>query len=518
MIVNFYRIGGFLNKINKSFQNVLVNVDCKLLDNTTVIEPEIHVEIDSVYNVDDFITSANYAQIPDFGRYYAITNIEIENSRIIKISLKSDPLTSFKTSIVNWQGEIEEYDDGGNNSYMREQSGIKGSFNNRNYLCSVNGETEYWGVNGSLDPLGGHDEITDSSVVVVFSGYNPVSSAIPNFVDPLQTGFFSAYASGSTMAGIRSLSDKFWGLDPATVVTSALLRPIDACLSMHILPFRPTGVATTTVNAGYMTLTLDSSVLQLGSSYKKLNLGTIEIIPSANVYDFRFYPPYRTYKLHLPFIGMVDINPNDFVTLDASGTASYCRVRIEYDVNMLTGDFLCTLHAVHTSLGVQTSLNPKVTHQGNLAVKLPVTGGDAASLASGCLNAVNTFSSYMVPSDKGDIGAGNGNPTGMLFSAGGMQKGTISGNTMYMGGNSDFWYDPKIYVTHPAQIIGPHENVNGYPSVIPGTVSIENLYDDYNLAQGKYLKFKSVRASLTDGMTLTECEEVKNILEGGCYL
>ena len=134
MIVNFYKTTSFLNKINKGLQDVLVNVDCKLLDNTTVIEPEIHIEIDSVYNVDDFIKAANYAQIPDFGRYYAITNIEIENSRIIKISLKSDPLSSFKNAVIHWEGEIEEYDDGGNNSYMSDQTGIKGSLDRKSVV------------------------------------------------------------------------------------------------------------------------------------------------------------------------------------------------------------------------------------------------------------------------------------------------------------------------------------------------------------------------------------------------
>ena len=513
MTLNLYSYNGIREKLNKTTTDIARGITCNLLDVTDVTQPTITVE----GNVSN-ILSANYSRLVEFNRTYFIEKKEVDTNDITILHLKSDPLYTFKDDIKNWDGELIELDDNSGNSYMQDQTGgVKGSFANNNYRCSVNGVTDYHGVDGGLDPLGGHDTFHDSSVVLVFAGYNSVSSAIGNFVDPLQTGFFSAYASGDNMAGIRSFAEKFWGLRPDTVIANALLKPIDSCISMHILPFRPTGVGTTSINAGYTTLTLDASVNKLGSSYKKMWLGTIELIPDNYTADFRWYPPFQTYKLYLPFVGMVDINPSDFITVDASGQSVHCRIRIEYDINMLTGDFVCTLHAPEYSLGIQTSVQPKMTHQGNLAVKLPVTGGDAASLASGCLNAANTALSYTTSALSGGEGAVQGNAPGMLFSAGGLQKGTMSGNTLYMGENTDFWYAPRVYITKPARIVGPTPAVNGYPFA-SSSKTINELIQSYNLQDNAYFRYRKVKPLMSTGMTTEECDEVTQILEGGCYL
>ena len=66
---------------------------------TSVISPEIDLEIENP-------TGFNYAYIPDFGRYYFISDMVSIRSGLWKISMRVDVLMSFKSDILNSQGII----------------------------------------------------------------------------------------------------------------------------------------------------------------------------------------------------------------------------------------------------------------------------------------------------------------------------------------------------------------------------------------------------------------------------
>ena len=69
----------------------------------------------------------NYAQIPEFGRYYFITSIQIQPNNIYKLFLECDMLETYKDDIlaskglVTRAGEGNRFYDGGLNSEVRKE-------------------------------------------------------------------------------------------------------------------------------------------------------------------------------------------------------------------------------------------------------------------------------------------------------------------------------------------------------------------------------------------------------------
>lgn len=80
------------NKINKTLTTV-DTLEGSLKEPSSIINPEITIQRSDP-------TGFNYCYIPDFGRYYFVTNVTVIHSNIIKISLTVDVLESFKNQIL----------------------------------------------------------------------------------------------------------------------------------------------------------------------------------------------------------------------------------------------------------------------------------------------------------------------------------------------------------------------------------------------------------------------------------
>ena len=80
------------NYVDKVVVDVLT-LTGTLKEGSSLQTPQIMVEHSGA------ITGVNYARIESFGRSYYITDIHNDHNTIWTISLKSDPLTSFKTQI-----------------------------------------------------------------------------------------------------------------------------------------------------------------------------------------------------------------------------------------------------------------------------------------------------------------------------------------------------------------------------------------------------------------------------------
>lgn len=90
MNIKFYKTKDPLNKIDKTITNELSKTG-KLLEDCSIIRPRITVAFNPV--------AYNYAYIPDFGRYYFISEIINKTNDLWEVSLKVDPLKSFASEI-----------------------------------------------------------------------------------------------------------------------------------------------------------------------------------------------------------------------------------------------------------------------------------------------------------------------------------------------------------------------------------------------------------------------------------
>ena len=95
MTIQFYKIADVANKINKRIPDTpALTIQGTLKDRCSMLDPVITIENSSVPDY-------NYAYIPEFNRYYFITEITSVRNNLWRISLKVDVLESFKTDILN---------------------------------------------------------------------------------------------------------------------------------------------------------------------------------------------------------------------------------------------------------------------------------------------------------------------------------------------------------------------------------------------------------------------------------
>ena len=109
MQIKFYYNSSEKNKINKFLSRELT-MDGNLRDECSVINPTILVEHSNLSNY-------NYVYIPEFKRYYFITEMTIVRNNLWRISLKVDVLESFKFNILNLSCIVDkqQYENYGNN-------------------------------------------------------------------------------------------------------------------------------------------------------------------------------------------------------------------------------------------------------------------------------------------------------------------------------------------------------------------------------------------------------------------
>lgn len=98
------------NKINKSLTNA-VTFTGTLRDETSIINPVVLLETTNPSNY-------NYAYIPDFNRYYFISDMASVNKNLWRISLTVDVLESFKNEILGSSAIISDSENKGMNKYL----------------------------------------------------------------------------------------------------------------------------------------------------------------------------------------------------------------------------------------------------------------------------------------------------------------------------------------------------------------------------------------------------------------
>lgn len=95
MTIKLYKNSSDKRYLNKSLSDEKTLSNCRIYDNNSISTPTIRIDTDSVIP-----TGYNYAYIPDFGRYYYITDIEVSNGYIL-VSLSVDVLMTYKDSILS---------------------------------------------------------------------------------------------------------------------------------------------------------------------------------------------------------------------------------------------------------------------------------------------------------------------------------------------------------------------------------------------------------------------------------
>lgn len=101
MIITLMNNTSEYNALNKSL-NEVVTIEGVLRDESSIIDPVIKTS-----NIDNYVGTINYAFIPNFNRYYFITNVESVQNNIWKISMHVDVLYTYRYEIEHNHAIIE---------------------------------------------------------------------------------------------------------------------------------------------------------------------------------------------------------------------------------------------------------------------------------------------------------------------------------------------------------------------------------------------------------------------------
>lgn len=327
------------------------------------------------------------------------------------------------------------------------------------------------------------------------------------------TGIIGLFAPNESQ--MRDLADYMWtdfGGSGSTVedflqeIVQALKRmtadPLDYILGLNVIPSRGLSVgALHNIRFGFLGLT-GVSMPRLTSQYFEVDCGSITFDTVCGN-TFLDYAPYSKFSLYLPYVGFVDVDPNDFVGH---------TMGVKYHGDVVSGAIV----AYVTKDG-----SVMYQYSGNCAVNIPLSSdnwGATFSAAVGVASSIITPAALPAALKEGSIGtsaAGSAAKRGIastvasvasnpsLLSPSIRHSGTVAGTAGAMGVQVPFVIREAVSFHSTRKF----NTLNGYPSY---------YYRKLSEVSG----FTSVIGVHIEGSKATaeEIAEIEELLIGGVIL
>lgn len=117
MVINLYSTRTDKDHLTKELTNN-ISISGKLRTSCDIVNPVIEIE----HNALIFINHINYAYIPDFGRYYYITDMRLDGKTLV-LSLHCDVLFTYANDIKGSMATIVRSQDG--DKYIKDSRAIQ---------------------------------------------------------------------------------------------------------------------------------------------------------------------------------------------------------------------------------------------------------------------------------------------------------------------------------------------------------------------------------------------------------
>lgn len=230
-------------------------------------------------------------------------------------------------------------------------------------------------------------------------------------IGAFDTGMIDLYVPSAGQ--LAALSNYLWAgaFDPNNF-KKILANPMDAIIGLSIVPVSSSEIGTKPSTLSVGNISTGLSMSKASRQYVSVDCGSISVLPKYGAYlDFA---PHSKLQLFLPYIGYVNISPDDCM----NGSIS-----VKYTVDILSGTCVaqvkCNDHVLYEYSG-QCSCSCPVTagqYQNISLTALKVAGsvgsavlGGAAGIATGLENASNAIISSAKPeiSRSGGFGGSSG--------------------------------------------------------------------------------------------------------------
>ena len=345
------------------------------------------------------------------------------------------------------------------------------------------------------DPYDGGDDKGDDDNN---SGdYDHTSDPVPEpdlpSVSVTDSGLVTLFAP--TESQLKALADYLWS-DAFSMdnFKKMLNNPMDCILGLTIIPVNvPHGVARE-ITVGNIVTTVSCDICP--TQYVKVDCGTFTFDRHNMTNSYLDYSPYSKCYLYLPFIGVQEINIDDFMQ---------STMHVVYHVDILTGAMFCYVmrdnSVMYTYMGqcaenVPLSSSSYSNTIGSImsaaasivgVASVAATGGASAPVAAGLLAGATTSTANAVTSLKPSVA----------------HSGSIGGGAGIMGVN----YPYLIFNTPHVSIPSQQRHYTGYPS---NQIVKLSALSGFNVIQAINLSVAGANDS--------EMNEIENILKGGVIL
>lgn len=230
----------------------------------------------------------------------------------------------------------------------------------------------------------------------------------------INTGFVTLYAP--TNVSLQGLATKLWSDDFYENIIKNFTDPMDAILSLGIVPFTVTGTDTIVKIGNWNSQNL--YMPKVSDQYRIVDLGSVFINEATGSY--MDYNPYTLITIYLPYIGFVRLNTDEvmghnlgvtyYVDLLSGACVVYLtvdgNVHSQYSGNVMTliplsGRDMSSLYQSAIQIGLST-----------IATIASPTGGLASALGAGAL--ASSAGTVMNSKDKVQMGSSVEGSSGMI--------------------------------------------------------------------------------------------------------
>lgn len=343
---------------------------------------------------------------------------------------------------------------------------------------------------------GGGEPYVDGGTSTSGGGENATFDLTSDDIDIPSLPSISASGAGLltlyqvSLQNMRDFASYLWSpLFDVDTLKKLFNDPMDAIISLGMLPFTPTGGSASNIFIG----TSDSSVLamKLPSQYYELDMGSLTL---DTFYDSALdLNPYTKVDLYLPYCGTVSINPDEF-----DGKS----IHVVYHVDILTG--ACVVF-------VEDGSRVLLQSQGNVLTAIPYTAKDFKSIFGAVLGDAAAAGAAIGALATGGISAvagGIGLVSHVALNTVNSKVNTPHGGQCASTAGFLSVQKPYLIITRPAQCL-PEDNAayQGYPAYITETV-------------GNLSGFIKISEAHFDGFTCTDAElkEIDRLLKEGVYV
>lgn len=101
MLITLYRVEDDPRVVNKTLSNASLTIDAKCTDAKDILNPEFVINLAAQVSA-----KYNYMRIPEFNRYYFITDMAYDTAQNLVISAHVDVLKTYADSIPSINGMI----------------------------------------------------------------------------------------------------------------------------------------------------------------------------------------------------------------------------------------------------------------------------------------------------------------------------------------------------------------------------------------------------------------------------